>query len=129
MSWYPEKRGFQWSVERRKIRSIPLLSDFQKWLVQLSDAGSITRQEAVSMIPPLILGVEPHHKILDMCAAPGSKTSQLLELLHDQESIVGKLPTGIVIANDVDIKRSYMLVHQVCHVSVFKIKKLINTNF
>lgn len=44
-----------------------------------------------------------------MCAAPGSKTAQLLELLHAEES---KLPTGYVIANDVDNKRCYMLVHQ-----------------
>lgn len=35
------------------------------------------------MIPPLLLGIEPHHKVLDMCAAPGSKTGQLLELLHE----------------------------------------------
>lgn len=32
---------------------------------------------AVSMIPPLALNVSPHHKCLDMCAAPGSKTSQV----------------------------------------------------
>lgn len=44
-----------------------------------------------------------------MCAAPGSKTAQLLELLHADEL---KMPTGYVIANDVDNKRCYMLVHQ-----------------
>lgn len=26
-------------------------------------AGSITRQEAVSMIPPLFLDVQPHHRV------------------------------------------------------------------
>jgi 16S rRNA C967 or C1407 C5-methylase (RsmB/RsmF family) len=46
--------------------------------------GAITRQEAVSMIPPLLLAVEPAHRVLDMCAAPGSKTFQLLEMLHVQ---------------------------------------------
>ena len=29
------------------------------------------------MIPPLVLGVQPHHTVLDLCAAPGSKTSQV----------------------------------------------------
>ena len=39
-----------------------------------SDFGPDTpRQEAVSMIPPIVLQVEPHHRVLDMCAAPGSK--------------------------------------------------------
>lgn len=40
------------------------------------------RQEAVSMIPPLLLNVQPEHFVLDMCASPGSKTAQMLEALH-----------------------------------------------
>lgn len=112
MQWYPDNRGFTWSVERRRVRKLPILKEFQAWLVELSNSGSITRQEAVSMIPPLVLGVEPHHKVLDMCAAPGSKTSQLLESLHSQELATGKTPSGVVVANDVDLKRAYMLVHQ-----------------
>lgn len=44
-----------------------------------------------------------------MCAAPGSKTAQLIEFLHRGEE---RLPTGFVIANDVDNNRCYMLVHQ-----------------
>ena len=43
------------------------------------------------MIPPLVLDVKPHHKVLDMCAAPGSKTAQVIEALHAQE---GTLPEG-----------------------------------
>lgn len=43
---------------------------------------------------------------------PGSKTSQLLESLHSKEFETGKTPTGVVVANDVDLKRAYMLVHQ-----------------
>ncbi|KAL8016450.1 putative SAM-dependent methyltransferase RsmB/NOP2-type, RNA (C5-cytosine) methyltransferase [Plasmopara halstedii] len=112
LPWYPDNRGFTWSVERRRVRKLPILKEFQSWLIELSNSGSITRQEAVSMIPPLVLGVEPHHKVLDMCAAPGSKTSQLLESLHSQDFATGKTPTGVVVANDVDIKRAYMLVHQ-----------------
>ncbi len=33
------------------------------------------------MVPPLLLAVEPQHRVLDMCAAPGSKTAQLVEML------------------------------------------------
>ena len=61
------------------------------------------------MIPPLVLGVEPHHKVLDMCAAPGSKTAQLIEAVHAEE---GTVPKGLVVANDADNSRCYMLVHQ-----------------
>ena len=40
------------------------------------------------MIPPLVLDVQPHHKVLDMCAAPGSKTAQLIEALHSKEGVI-----------------------------------------
>lgn len=39
-----------------------------------------------------------------MCAAPGSKTAQLLEALHADPT---KEPTGLVVANDSDNKRAY----------------------
>ncbi len=61
------------------------------------------------MIPPLLLDVEPHHLVIDLCAAPGSKTAQLIEALHVDAS---KPPTGVVIANDSDYRRSHMLIHQ-----------------
>ncbi|CAB1320713.1 unnamed protein product [Coregonus sp. 'balchen'] len=75
-----------------------------------TESGNISRQEAVSMIPPLLMKIEPHHKILDMCAAPGSKTAQLIEMLHSDMDV--PFPEGFVIANDVDNKRCYLLVHQ-----------------
>jgi 16S rRNA C967 or C1407 C5-methylase (RsmB/RsmF family) len=56
------------------------LKGLHEWMVKNTDNGNITRQEAVSMVPPLALDVKPHHRCLDMCAAPGSKTSQLLEI-------------------------------------------------
>lgn len=34
------------------------------------------------MIPPCFLDVHPDHFVLDLCAAPGSKTSQLLEAVR-----------------------------------------------
>lgn len=47
----------------------------------------------------LVLDVKPHHKVLDMCAAPGSKTAQLIEALHADEN--DPIPSGFVVANDV----------------------------
>ena len=76
------------------------------------------------MIPPLLLDIKPGQSVLDMCAAPGSKTAQIIEMLHcssNNDFIVNEdgttlqdkqLINGLVVANDVDNKRCYMLIHQ-----------------
>ncbi|KAG7300998.1 hypothetical protein JYU34_015362 [Plutella xylostella] len=109
LPWYPGGLAWQLSFSRTDIRRNEALYKLHNFLVAETAAGGVSRQEAVSMIPPVVLDVQPHHKVLDMCAAPGSKTAQLIEFLHADES---KMPTGFVIANDVDNSRCYMLVHQ-----------------
>ncbi|KAG8806627.1 hypothetical protein FRC17_004894 [Serendipita sp. 399] len=113
LPWYPG--GFAWQVNVHKsvIRKVPEFQNMQRFLVYETEVGNISRQEAVSMLPPLVLDVEPHHRIIDMCAAPGSKTAQILEAMHTTPlgtSIPN--PTGIIIANDSDYKRAGLLVHQ-----------------
>ncbi|KAK9736563.1 16S rRNA methyltransferase RsmB/F [Popillia japonica] len=109
LPWYPNKLAWQMDLTRKDIRRNEAYYRLHNFLISETEHGTISRQETVSMIPPLVLDIKSHHKVLDMCAAPGSKTAQLLELLHaDDEAI----PSGYVIANDVDNKRCYMLVHQ-----------------
>ncbi len=48
------------------------------------------------MIPPRVLDVKPEHRVLDMCAAPGSKTGQLIEAIH-RGGEGGSLPKGRVV--------------------------------
>lgn len=110
LSWYPEELAWHTNLSRKILRKSPRLERFHQFLVSETESGNISRQEAVSMIPPLLLNVQPHHKILDMCAAPGSKTAQLIEMLHADMNV--PFPEGFVIANDVDNKRCYLLVHQ-----------------
>lgn len=74
--------GYQLSLDRGTIRRNKSLNPFHEWLKVQTEAGFVTRQETVSMIPPVVLNPERHHTVLDMCAAPGSKTSQLLEILN-----------------------------------------------
>jgi 16S rRNA C967 or C1407 C5-methylase (RsmB/RsmF family) len=104
--------AYQLSLDRRTIRRNPALEKFHTWLTTQTSAGFITRQETVSMIPPVVLTVEPHHSVLDMCAAPGSKTSQILEIVSSPTDPKDLEPRGCVVANDSDPKRAFMLVHQ-----------------
>ena len=73
------------TTTKNVVRRMPQFASFQKFLVSETSVGNISRQEAVSMIPPLLMGVEPGMIVLDMCAAPGSKTAQLIEMIHGGE--------------------------------------------
>ena len=44
------------------------------------EQGKVYLQSLSSMLPPLMLGAQPPVDILDMCAAPGGKTTQLAAL-------------------------------------------------
>lgn len=45
-------------------------------------------QEAVSMIPPIVLDPKPGEKVLDMCAAPGSKSTQIANMMENKGLLV-----------------------------------------
>jgi NOL1/NOP2/sun family putative RNA methylase len=48
-------------------------------------------QEAASMIPPIVLDPKPGEKVLDIAASPGSKATQISQMMENK---------GILIAND-----------------------------
>jgi len=112
LKWYPRSMAWQIDVPKKVMRKNEMFKKTQRFLVLETNAGNISRQEAVSMVPPLLMDIKSHHKILDMCAAPGSKTAQLIEALHIDCENNNDVPTGFIIANDSDTRRSHMLVHQ-----------------
>jgi NOL1/NOP2/sun family putative RNA methylase len=59
-------------------------------------------QALTSAIVSLILAPQPGERICDLCAAPGSKTSHLAQLMEDQ---------GVIVANDRLERRLAMLEH------------------
>lgn len=58
--------------------------------------GHYHPQGSTSMLPPLALAPGPEDVVLDLCAAPGSKSSQLAQLMGNR---------GLLIANDVGPRR------------------------
>lgn len=57
--------------------------------------GSIYLQSLSSMIPPLVLNPNKGWKVLDLTAAPGSKTTQLASLMENQGFILANELNGI----------------------------------
>lgn len=80
------KEGF-W-IEHPERRDVGNLLEHQ--------LGKIYVQEAASMIPPLALEPKSGELVMDMCAAPGSKTTQMASMMKNQ---------GLLIANDVSGER------------------------
>ena len=72
----------------------------KKMITLLHGTGRITRQEAVSMLPPVVLEPSDGDLVMDTCAAPGSKATQLAEAI----------PNGLVLANEPSSGRLNLLV-------------------
>ncbi|KAF7717147.1 Uncharacterized protein PECH_003995 [Penicillium ucsense] len=142
VSWYPDQLAWSMTTPKQVIRRHAPFASFQKFLVAETEVGNISRQELVSMIPPLLIDIRPGMTVLDMCAAPGSKSAQLMEALHagEEDTILevakqvkegnaGPEPlgpeglnddgrtTGLLIANDSDYKRAHLLIHQMKRLS------------
>lgn len=66
-------------------------------------------QSLSSMIPPQILAPEENENVLDLCAAPGSKTTQMAAMMKN---------SGTLIANEIQLSRVKMLVHNIERMNV-----------
>jgi len=64
------------------------------------DAGVYYLQEPSAMAPVGLLDIQPGQKVLDLCAAPGGKTTQIAEKLQEQ---------GLLVCNEIHPKRARIL--------------------
>ena len=107
---------FSLNIPRFELKKSKEFATLHQLIYKFSESGVISRQEAVSMIPPFVLGIEKGDLLFDMCAAPGSKTGQFLEKLYfdydyQSESALED-DVGAVIANDNNFRRAHMMTYQ-----------------
>ena len=109
VTYDPNERIYQATARSRlsKANLTKTYPELKKLLVDGSLNGTLARQELGSMLPVLALSslkaIVPGCKVLDLCASPGSKTMQALEIAAAVHPKSGK--RGRVIANDVHVGR------------------------
>ncbi len=79
-------------------------------------AGLYYLQEPSAMIPASRLPVEEGDRVLDLCAAPGGKATELAARLGDQ---------GLLVANDISASRAKALLH---NLELFGASHILVTN-
>lgn len=72
--------------------------------LEIYEKGYIYLQSLSSMVPPLVLNPKKGEKVLDLTAAPGSKTTQMAALMENE---------GYILANELDKIRSERLQYNV----------------
>lgn len=97
------KEKIQWADSGYYCRNIKTGSLWQ------SIAGLIYSQDASAMAPAEALRVEPGDKVLDLCAAPGGKSTQIAQKL------CGK---GLLVANEIVPSRSKILYENIVRLGV-----------
>jgi len=92
-----------------KLRPMPFYSDgfLLRQKIALGNhiahsLGLIYVQEIASMIPVVVLDPQPGDVVLDLCAAPGSKTTQIAQLMRNK---------GLLVANEINRKRMQSLIY------------------
>lgn len=86
--WYPDA----FVLQNKSLRELTETAEYTK--------GALYVQSLSSMIPPLVLDPQPGEKVLDIAAAPGSKTTQIAAIMQNQ---------GELVANDSSRVRGYRL--------------------
>ena len=88
-------------VRFQMLEHLPLAARLQRQTPSIGRSfshfvGHLYIQDLSSMLPVLVLAPQPGEWVLDMCAAPGSKTTQLASMMKNR---------GLILANDVSVKR------------------------
>ena len=119
LPWYPARLA--WRLRTQEMSSDPQGADTldsvrgskagaRHWFGVLSRGGVAGFQSASSLLPPLALQADASHLCLDLCASPGNKARELLDVMHlprRSTSSTGGAPKsqgggGAVVVNDMD---------------------------
>lgn len=111
---YPRNTGLRLNPLKSKPLALPFCTDKIPWeengfyltegsrpgLHPYHDAGLYYLQEPSAMAPARLLAPQPGERVLDLCAAPGGKSTQLAAMLQGE---------GLLVCNEIHPKRARIL--------------------
>jgi len=103
VEWYSDA----FILKSKSIRELTETEEYKNGLLYI--------QNLSSMIPSLVLDPQPSEKILDIAAAPGSKTTHIAALMQN---------TGELTANDISFKRLFKLKENLKQMGIINTKVL-----
>jgi NOL1/NOP2/sun family putative RNA methylase len=111
-----------YSVEAEDIAGIPFAIKVTAGKEKVSKTiehinGLYYMQGLSSMLPPMVLYPKPGETILDLCSAPGSKTTEIGEMM---------LNRGTLVANEIALSRVKMLVYNIDRMNLVNVGVLHN---
>lgn len=110
----PLQKGLRLSARKHLDGTLPFLREPIPWAKNgyaydpesrpgkhpYHEAGLYYLQEPSAMAPATLLNPQPGERVLDLCAAPGGKSTQLGDMLAGQ---------GLLVANEINPKRAKIL--------------------
>lgn len=81
-----ESEGLE-AVQSKLVPECLIVTEGQPVKTATFEKGFITIQDESSMLPAYALQVEPNMEVLDMCAAPGGKTTHIAEKMENKGNL------------------------------------------
>ncbi|MFX1444654.1 MAG: RsmB/NOP family class I SAM-dependent RNA methyltransferase [Promethearchaeota archaeon] len=124
-----ENKGFklepiEWIPYGFKVLEEPLkLGSLHEFL-----QGYFYIQNTASMLPPIILEPKPNETVIDMCAAPGGKSTHLAQIMNNKGKLIliernqKRIPALEINIRRMGIKNSIVLNFDAIHISKLNVK-------